>query len=49
MRCTKCKSTLGYVRLKTNTYICRNCGIESKIIDAKQMAKNFMGLGETKK
>ncbi len=48
MECDKCKSKLGYLRLKTKKWICRNCGTESKILDLKQMAKNFAGIPNDK-
>ena len=27
-RCPKCNSSFGYLRLKTKTWVCRNCGNE---------------------
>lgn len=56
IKCPECKSSLGYLRSNSEEWICRSCGIVSQIpkernnikktnkLDAKQMAKNFMGL-----
>jgi ribosomal protein L37AE/L43A len=30
IRCNKCGSTLGYLRIKDQEWVCRNCGHEEK-------------------
>lgn len=32
IRCSKCNSKLGYLRIRDHIWICRNCGYESKEI-----------------
>ena len=32
-KCPKCGAQNGYVRIKTDEYVCRECGTISKIID----------------
>lgn len=44
MKCNKCNSEYGYVRISTQQWVCRKCGNIQKLLTAKQMAKNFMGL-----
>lgn len=31
IRCSKCNSTLNYIRRKTNDRVCRKCGYEEKL------------------
>jgi ribosomal protein L37AE/L43A len=30
IRCSKCNSTLGYLRIKDKIWVCRSCGHETK-------------------
>lgn len=48
MRCPECRSKLGYLKIKSNKWQCRNCGKKSNIQDAKQMLKNFAGISDEK-
>lgn len=43
MKCYNCKRAYGYMRIKTEEWVCRFCGRIS-ILSIKQKTKNFMGL-----
>jgi ribosomal protein S14 len=30
LRCSKCGSYFGYIRLKDKSYVCRSCGFQDK-------------------
>ena len=46
-RCSKCNSTMTYVRIKTNERVCRSCGktvsinINEKEVNEDETTKNF--------
>lgn len=31
LKCSNCKSSLVYLRIKTKTLVCRTCGFETKL------------------
>lgn len=33
IRCSKCASTFGYLRIKERKWVCRSCGHEEKIME----------------
>ncbi len=43
MKCPRCNSGYGYIRVKTKSFICRKCGKVSDL-SIKQKAKNFVGM-----
>jgi len=36
MRCEKCNSTFGYIRIVTKDFKCRSCGHETDIEEKKE-------------
>jgi len=46
MICPRCRLGIGYVRIKTNEWVCRNCSEITPLKTGKQMLKNFSGLSK---